>query len=262
MTILMYLGLGTIVGILAGLLGIGGGGIIVPFLLFAFSRQHVNLAVRMHLAIGTSLATIVFTALSSIRAQHKRRAIDWPVALTLAPATLVGSFASGYLAGFISPAILKMIFSLFLALISIQLLSNWHPSAHWRLPSRPGLLAVGFGIGAVSAMIGIGGGSLTVPFLSTCNVDMKRAIAISAVLGLPIALFGAAGFMISGWHRPGLPAGSVGYLYLPALAAIASTSILMAPVGVRWSHRLPVAPLKRIFGVLLLGVALQMLFNR
>ncbi|MHB1951903.1 MAG: sulfite exporter TauE/SafE family protein [Acidiferrobacteraceae bacterium] len=256
-----YLALGAVVGILAGLLGIGGGGVIVPALLFAFSEQHVNPAVRIHLAIGTSLATIVFTALSSIRAQHRRRAIDWPVALTLAPATLVGSLASGYLAGFISASILKLVFSLFLALISIQLFSNWRPAAHWKLPGRPGLLAAGFGIGAVSAMIGIGGGSLTVPFLTACNVDMKRAIAISAVLGLPIALFGAAGFMISGWHRSGLPVWSVGYVYLPALAAIASTSILMAPLGVRWSHRLPVARLKRIFGVLLLGVALQMLFG-
>ncbi|MHB1528802.1 MAG: sulfite exporter TauE/SafE family protein [Acidiferrobacteraceae bacterium] len=261
MTILIYISLGAVVGLLAGMLGIGGGGIVVPALLFAFSRQHINPTVRIHLAIGTSLATIVFTALSAIHAQQKRHAIDWPVALTLAPATLIGSLASGYLAGFIAPSTLKMIFTVFLGLISIQLLSNWRPAPHWRLPSRPGLLATGFGIGALSAMIGIGGGSVTVPFLSACNVDVKRAIAISAVLGLPIALFGAAGFVLSGWHHPGLPPWSMGYVYLPALIGIVSTSTLLAPLGVKWSHHLPVAPLKRIFGLLLLGVAVQMMFG-
>lgn len=261
MTILLYLAVGTMVGLFAGMFGIGGGGIVVPALLFAFSRQHIDPAVRIHLAIGTSLATIVFTALSAIRAQQKRHAIDWPIAFAIAPATLIGSLASGYLAGFIVPSTLKMIFAVFLGLISIQILSNWHPAPHWRLPSRLGLLATGLGIGALSAMIGIGGGSMTVPFLSACNVDMRRAIAISAVLGLPIALFGTCGFVLSGWRHPGLPPWSAGYVYLPALIGIVSTSTLTAPLGVRWSHHLPVAPLRRIFGFLLLGVAVQIMLG-
>lgn len=256
---LTYFGVGAIVGLLAGMLGIGGGGVVVPALLWIYGWQHISPDVRVHLAIGTSLGSIIFTSLSAIRAQQARHAIDWPVALTLAPATLLGSLASAYLAGFVSPHVLKLVFSVFLALISLQLLANWRPAAHWRLPPRPALFGVGAGIGAISAMIGIGGGSLTVPFLTACNVDMKRAIAISTTLGLPIALFGAAGFVLAGWHHPHLPAWSLGYVYLPALIGVTSVSMLVVPLGVRLSHRLPVAQLKRIFGLLLLVVALEML---
>lgn len=260
--ILVYMGLGALTGLLAGMLGIGGGSVVVPALVFVFARQHLAPGLGMKLAIGTSLASILFTSLAAIRAQQKRRAIDWSVAAPLGVATLVGSLVSGYFAGFLPGLVLKEIFGVFVGLVGLQLLADWRPAAHWRLPPRPALLGVGFGIGALSAVLGIGGGSLTVPFLTACNVDMRRAIAISATLGLPIALFGAAGFALSGQHRAGLPPGTLGYIYLPALAGLTTVAIAVVPMGVHLAHRLPVAQLKRVFGGLLIAVGLQMVLGR
>ncbi|WP_413438854.1 sulfite exporter TauE/SafE family protein [Sulfuriferula sp. GW1] len=259
--IVFYLGLGVVAGLLGGMLGVGGGIVVVPALIWIFKQEGVQPDVLTHLAIGTSLAGIIFTSLSAIRAQQKRGAIDWTVVRMLVPATLIGGLVSGYLAGFIPAGTLKMIFSVFLMFVSLQLLAKWQPAAHWTLPGPKGLWGVGLGIGSLSAMMGIGGGTISVPFLHACNVEMKRAIAISTTLGFPIALFGAAGFVLSGWHHPGLPAWSLGYIDLPALLAVGVTSIIVAPLGVRLAHHLPVARLKRAFGILLLVVALQMLFG-
>ena len=259
--IVFYLGLGVVAGLLGGMLGVGGGIVVVPALIWIFKHEGVQPDVLTHLAIGTSLAGIIFTSLSAIQAQQKRGAIDWTVVRMLVPATLIGGLVSGYLAGFIPAGTLKMIFSIFLIAVSLQLLAKWQPAAHWTLPGPKGLWGVGLGIGSLSAMMGIGGGTISVPFLHACNVEMKRAIAISTTLGFPIALFGAAGFVLSGWHHPGLPAWSLGYIDLPALLAVGVTSIIVAPLGVRLAHRLPVARLKRAFGILLLVVALQMLFG-
>ncbi|BBP05055.1 UPF0721 transmembrane protein [Sulfuriferula plumbiphila] len=252
---------GGVAGLLGGMLGVGGGIVVVPALIWIFRRAGVQPDVLTHLAIGTSLAAIIFTSLSAIRAQQKRGAIDWAVVRLLVPATLIGGLVSGYLAGFIPAATLKMIFSVFLIVVSLQLLAKWQPASHWTLPGPKGLWGVGLGIGSLSAMMGIGGGTISVPFLHACNVDMKRAIAISTTLGFPIALFGAAGFVLSGWHHAGLPAWSLGYVDLPALLAVGATSMAVAPLGVRLAHHLPVARLKRAFGILLLLVALQMLFG-
>ncbi len=259
--IAFYLGLGVFAGLLGGMLGVGGGIVVVPALIWIFKQEGVQADVLTHLAIGTSLAAIIFTSLSAIRAQQKRGAIDWAVVRMLVPATLIGGLVSGYLAGFIPAATLKMIFSIFLLAVSLQLLAKWQPASHWTLPGPKALWGVGLGIGSLSAMMGIGGGTISVPFLHACNVDMKRAIAISTTLGFPIALFGAAGFVLSGWHHAGLPAWSFGYVDLPALLAVGATSMAVAPLGVRLAHHLPVARLKRAFGMLLLVVALQMLFS-
>ena len=259
--IAFYLGLGVFAGLLGGRLGVGGGIVVVPALIWIFKQEGVQADVLTHLAIGTSLAAIIFTSLSAIRAQQKRGAIDWAVVRMLVPATLIGGLVSGYLAGFIPAATLKMIFSIFLLAVSLQLLAKWQPASHWTLPGPKALWGVGLGIGSLSAMMGIGGGTISVPFLHACNVDMKRAIAISTTLGFPIALFGAAGFVLSGWHHAGLPAWSFGYVDLPALLAVGATSMAVAPLGVRLAHHLPVARLKRAFGMLLLVVALQMLFS-
>lgn len=260
--ILIYMGLGLGVGLLAGMLGIGGGSVVVPSLLYVFAGQHVPPGLAMKLAIGTSLGSILFTSLAAMRAQQKRRAIDWSVATTLGLAALLGSFASGYFAGFLPGVFLKTVFGVFLGLVSVQLLADWRPAAHWRLPERPALFGVGAVIGALSAALGIGGGSLTVPFLTACNVDMRRAIAISSTLGVPIALFGATGFVLSGQHQAGLPPESFGYIYLPALAGLTAVAMLVVPIGVHFAHRLPVSRLKRVFGALLLAVSLQMLWTR
>ena len=259
--IVFYLALGVFAGLLGGMLGVGGGIVVVPALIWIFKQEGVQPEILTHLAIGTSLAGITFTSLSAIRAQQKRGAIDWAVVRLLVPATLIGGLVSGYLAGYIPAATLKMIFSIFLLVVSLQLLAKWQPAPHWTLPGPKGLWGVGLGIGSMSAMMGIGGGTISVPFLHACNVDMKRAIAISTTLGFPIALFGAAGFVLSGWHHAGLPARSFGYVDLPALLAVGVTSIAVAPLGVRLAHHLPVARLKRAFGILLLMVALQMLFG-
>lgn len=259
--IVFYLGLGIAAGMLGGMLGVGGGIVVVPALLWIFKQQGVQSDVLTHLAIGTSLAAIVFTSLSAIRAQQQRGAIDWAVVRLLAPASVIGALAGGYMAGFIPAVTLKTIFSVFLIIVSIQLLANWRPAPHWTLPGTKGLWGVGVGIGSLSAMMGIGGGTIAVPFLHACNVDMKRAIAISSTLGFPIAVFGATGFVLSGWHHTGLPAWSFGYVDLPALFAVGAISMLVAPFGVRLAHHFPVARLKRIFGIILLLVALKMLFG-
>ncbi len=261
-SIFVYMGLGLLTGLLAGMLGIGGGSVIVPALVFVFAHQHLPPGLAMKLAIGTSLASILFTSLAAIRAQQKRRAIDWEVALPLGVATLVGSLVSGYIAGFLPGLVLKEVFGVFLGLVGLQLLTRWTPPANWGLPGRPALFGVGLGIGALSAILGIGGGSLTVPFLTACNVEMRRAIAISATLGLPIALFGATGFALSGLHRAGLPPATLGYIYLPALAGLTTVAMVVVPVGVHLAHNLPVARLRRFFGVLLIAVGTQMLLGQ
>ncbi|OBS09652.1 sulfite exporter TauE/SafE family protein [Acidihalobacter prosperus] len=259
-TLPLFLGLGVVAGLLAGMLGVGGGIVVVPVLLAAFAYLKVAPEMITHLAIGTSLATIVFTSLSAVRAQQRKKAIDWQLVRALAPAVVVGSFISGYVAGWIPGHWLRLTFGVFLILASIQLLLNWRPPGRRGLPAGPGLWAVGVAIGTVSALVGIGGGTLTVPFLSWCNVEMKRAVAASSALGFVLALFGAAGFVISGFGDPMLPSWSLGYVSLPALIGIMATAVLFAPLGVQLSHRLPVAVLKRIFGMLLLAVAVQILF--
>lgn len=260
MTLILFLGLGVVAGLLAGMLGVGGGIVIVPVLLAAFHYLGIAPGVTAHLAIGTSLATIVFTSLSAIRAQQRKRAIDWPLVFALVPSVILGSFLSGYVAGSIPGSLLRTLFGGFLMLASVQLLLNWRPGGHRGLPGRFGLWLSGAVIGVISALVGIGGGTLTVPFLSWCNVDMKRAVAASSTLGFGLALFGASGFVLSGWAHPELPAWSLGYVYLPAWLGISATAVLFAPLGVRLSHALPVATLKRVFGVLLLLVAARMLF--
>jgi uncharacterized membrane protein YfcA len=256
-----YLILGLFAGLLAGMLGIGGGVIVVPVLIFIFQFSGFSAEVIPHIAIGTSLAAIVFTSLAAIWAQQQRRAIDWHLVRLLAPATLIGGLISGYLAGFIPATLLKGIFALFLVLVGTQFILNWRPAAHWQLPGKIGLWGAGLGIGSLSALLGIGGGNITVPFLHACNLELKRAIAISTALGFPIALFGTVGFVISGWNNALLPSASLGYISLPALITIALASMLTAPFGVQLSHRLPVQKLKQIFGLLVVLIALLMLGN-
>lgn len=258
---LLYLCSGVLAGLISGMLGIGGGIVLVPILLAIFHHLAMPSDLTTHMAIGTSLATIVFTSLSAVYAQYRRQAIDWELIGRLAPATVLGSFLSGYLAGFIPGHILKSLFAVFLTLAAIQLLSNWRPAAQRSLPGTAMLWGIGTGIGALSALLGIGGGTLTVPFLNWCNVDMRRAIATSTALGSTLAIFGAMGFVVAGLHQSKLPPWSFGYISLPALLGISSSAILLAPVGVYFAHRLPVMSLKKIFGLLLLMLAFNMLWN-
>jgi uncharacterized membrane protein YfcA len=255
--IFIYLLAGAFAGVLSGMLGVGGGIILVPILIIIFSSSSMPAGLVAHMAIGTSLSTIIFTSMSAIYAQHRRRAIDWVLTRKLAPAIILGSLISGYLAGLIPGLVLKVMFGLFLSVAALQLFFEWRPAPYRTLPGQVTLVSIGTGIGALSALLGIGGGTILVPFFHWCNVDLRKAIATSTTLGFGLAVFGTIGFIMSGLERSGLPSGSYGYVSVPALIGISSTAMLFAPYGVYLSHRVPLHRLKRIFSLLLLCLAVN-----
>ncbi len=256
-----YLATGLISGFIAGLLGVGGGLVLVPILVWLFTLQGFDSSHIMLMALGTSLAVISFTAISSVRAHHSHGAVDWISVKRISPGIIMGTLFGAWLASKLSNTFLHYFFVAFLFYAATQMLLNFKPAAHRELPGALGISVVGSLIGLVSSWVGIGGGTLSVPFMLWCNVRLHAAIATSAAIGFPIAVAGAAGYAIAGWAVTTLPAYSTGYIYLPALAAIASTSILTAPLGARLAHRLPVAVLKRIFSVLLYALGVKMLIN-
>jgi len=260
-TLLLYLTLGAFAGIMAGLLGVGGGLIIVPVLAWIFHHQQVNDAVIMHLAIGTSLATIVVTSISSVRAHHQRGAVLWRVFWRLTPGIIIGAWIGAAIADLLPSAVLSKVFAVFVLTVAAQMGFGAKPAPHRESPGAIGMAVAGGVIGAVSAIVGIGGGSLTVPFLTWCNTAMRQAVATSAACGLPIALAGALGFMVTGLNAASLPPWSLGYVYGPALLGITVTSMLSAPLGARWAHTLPTEILKKVFAVFLAVVGARMLLS-
>jgi len=254
-----YLALGALVGFFAGLLGVGGGGIMVPILTTMFAMQGFGHEHLVHMALGTSMAAIVITSISSLRAHHAHGAVRWDIVRGITPGVLIGTFAGTFVASRVPSAPLAVFFACFMAYVSLQMILNVKPKPSRELPGALGLAGVGGGIGIVSALVAIGGGSLSVPFMTWCNVKMQNAIGTSAAIGLPIALAGAAGYLINGWGGTGLPSWSVGYVYLPALVAISLVSTFTAPVGARLAHRLPVATLKKIFAAVLVLLSAKML---
>ena len=259
--VIIYLLLGAFAGLVAGLLGVGGGLIIVPVLVFIFTDQGMADHLIVHMAIGTSLATIVFTSISSVRAHHQHGAVLWPVFWQLTPGILIGAWLGALFADVLAADQLRRFFGVFELLVAIQMSFNIIPKPHWQLPNRVGMVTAGGVIGAISAVVGIGGGTMTVPFLVWCNVVMRKAVATSSACGLPIAIAGASGFVFTGWNAAGLPAYSSGFVYWPAFIGIVIASILFAPLGARLAHRLPSAQLKRIFAVLLYILGLRMLLG-
>jgi uncharacterized membrane protein YfcA len=255
---LLYLSLGAFAGVLAGLLGVGGGLVIVPMLTFIFTAQQLPSEHILHLALGTSLASIMFTSISSLRAHHLRGAVDWLVVRRITPGIMFGTFCGSWVAAQLSTGFLKVFFVIFLYYVAIQLLLNIRPQAHRQLPGRTAMFGVGGVIGGVSGLVGIGGGSMSVPFLVWCNIAMHNAIGTSAAIGFPIALAGAAGYVVNGLAVT-LPPHSFGYVYLPALAGVAAMSMLTAPLGARLAHSLPIHGLKKIFALLLLVMGTKML---
>jgi uncharacterized membrane protein YfcA len=253
-----YVGLGLVVGFVAGLLGVGGGLIVVPVMIMLLHAQGLAAGVEPQVALGTSLASILFTALSSVRAHHRHGAVEWPLVRRITPGVLLGTLAGALLAAQVSAQVLKLFFVAFLFYAATQMWLDFKPAPHRGLPGRAGTTLAGGVIGAVSSWVGIGGGTLSVPFMLWHNVPLHRAIATSAAIGFPIAAAGATGYALGGRDAAGLPAGSLGFVYLPALAGIVVGSVLTAPLGARTAHRLPVRPLKRIFAVLLLILALRM----
>jgi uncharacterized membrane protein YfcA len=260
-TTAIYLLLGAGAGTMAGLLGVGGGLIIVPALVWSFQLEGVSVAVQMHLAIGTSLATIILTSIASVRAHDRRGGVNWQVFWRLTPGIVVGALIGAAVADSLPTATLKLVFGIFGLLVAAQIAFGAKPAPHRGLPQTVGMLTAGTVIGAISAVVGIGGGSLTVPFLAWCNTSLRNAVATSAACGLPIAISGTMGFIAMGWDASERPDWSVGYIYLPALLGIAASSMLFARLGARLAHSLPTRVLQLVFATFLLIVGLNMLLG-
>ena len=254
-----YLGIGALVGFAAGLLGIGGGVVMVPLLVLAFTAQGLPPEHVLHVALGTAMAAMVFTSVASMRAHHAHGAVDWHIARAMSPGILAGSFAAALVAGVIPTRPLALLFTAFVFYAATQMLLDLKPSSTRELPGTGGIFAAGAVIGAVSSLLAAGGAFLTIPFLAWCKVPLRRAIGTAAANGLPIAVAGTAGYMLHGMRVPGLPAPSIGYVYLPALAVVVVTSMLAAPLGARLAHRLPIKQLRTLFALLLYGFAVRML---
>jgi len=257
----LYLLLGAIAGILAGLLGVGGGLIIVPILAAIFASQGMSLDIIMHLALGTSLASILFTSISSVYSHHQHQAVSWSRAFKLTPGILFGAWFGGLFAGNLSGDILRPIFAAFELLVAAYMLSNIKAKAHHTQPSLINSSSSGGIIGFISSIVGIGGGSLSVPWLMWHGSSIHKAIATSAATGFPIALGGALSYLYAGWNNPSLPAYSAGFIYLPALSGIVICSVIFAPLGASRAHKLDVKKLRQIFAVLLIGLAGYLFFS-
>lgn len=258
---LAYLAIGLAVGFLAGLLGIGGGAVMVPILVLAFTAQGLPADHILHIALGTSMAAITFTSLSSMRAHHAHGAVDWSIARAMAPGILVGSFCAALVAGLMSKRPLGLMFTVLVFYAATQILLDLRPKHARELPGKPGLFTAGAVIGAVSSLLAAGGAFLCIPFLAWCRVPLRRAIGTAAAVGLPIALAGTLGYVLQGLRAEGLPSPSLGYVYLPALVLVVATSMLAAPLGARIAHRLPVKRLRIIFALVLYALAVRMLVS-
>lgn len=256
--LLIYPLIGMFSGLIAGLLGVGGGLVMVPVLLYSFRLQGYDESLVLHLALGTSLAVIVFNALASIRAHHRHGAVLWPLFRQLAPGLVLGTLLGSLLAAEMDTRWLQGLFAVFALAVGLQMLLRVKAPGRFDLPGWPGQVLVGGVVGLISALVGIGGGSMTVPYLSACRIGVRQAVATSAACGLPIAVAGTLGYLYTGWNNPLLPERAFGYIHWPALISIALLGMLFAPLGARLAHSLPVVVLKRIFGLLLLVLGLKM----
>lgn len=254
--------LGLVAGFLAGLLGIGGGMLIGPFLTAIMSARGIGADLAVKMSIATSMATIVFTSISSVRAHHQRGAVRWDIVKRLAPGIVLGAaLASVGVFSILKGTALALFFAAFVGFSATQMFLDKKPKPGHEMPGTTGQLAWGCGIGFLSGLVGAGGGFVSVPFMVAHNVAVINAVATSAALGFPIALANTVGFIASGQSVANLPAASAGYVWLPALLVIACASVLTAPLGAKTAHRLPVAKLKKVFALLLYGLALYMAYK-
>ena len=260
--ILVMLAVGSIAGFIAGLLGIGGGMIIVPVVLWVLQMKGLGgIEHAQHLVVGTSFAIMVFTTFSSVMAQQRKGSVDWAVVRRMAPGMVVGVMIGSMLAKRLSNEALQVFFIVFVVLVALKTLTDAKPKPTRSLPGPAGLAAVGSLFGMASSWVGIGGGSLSVPFMLYCNVPVRTAVGTSAGLAWPIAVAGAVGYLYSGWNVAGLPEGTLGFWYLPAVAVLSVATMLFAPLGVKAAHKLPPEKLKLAFGLLLLVIAARMLWG-
>ncbi len=259
--IAVLIAIGAVVGVTAGLLGVGGGAIMVPAFTALFMAKGVPDTQVVHLALGTSMASIIVTSFSSLRSHHAKKGVIWPVVRSMAPGVLVGAFAGALITSWFETLFLAGFFSLFMLYVALQMFRGLPPGVDKNLSGTPARLAVGAGIGAISALVSIGGGSLTVPYLVRHGFDIKKAIGTSAAVGLPIALAGTLGYIISGWDNTDMAKLTLGFVYLPAVLCVSLVSFFTAPIGVGFAYSLPVGMLKKIFGVLVFSVSVKMFLS-
>lgn len=253
--------LGGFVGFFAGLLGIGGGMTIVPVLTLLFAAQQFPGAQVLHLALGTAMAYILFTSLSSLWAHHTHGAVRWPTVLAMGPGMVAGTLLGTVLAASLSSRSLSIFFTTLVYLAGLQMMLGVKPAAVRQLPGKLSLFAIGGAIGGVCSLLAAGGAFMTVPFLSYCNVRVHHAIGTAAALGFPIALAGTIGYVANGLGHPGLPAYAVGFVYLPAAVCLIIGGMLCAPLGARTAHRMPVQKLRKLFALFLFALATHMLLS-
>lgn len=270
MELIIFFIIGALAGFAAGLFGVGGGTIIVPLLFIVFTQMDYPADAIMHLALGTSLATIIVTSISSLMAHNKKGSVMWPVFKNLAPGMAIGCFAGAGIAGMISGIHLQVIVGIFLLWVAYRMFfggkkqlatNSGTVSADASLPSTPNQLAAGAGIGIASAIFGIGGGSLTVPYLTRYGVLMQKAVGTSAACGLPIAIAGALGFMIFGMQKDLDVPNTIGFVHIYAFLGIASMSFFTAKLGAKVAHILSPRVLKKCFAVLLTVVGCYFLYK-
>ncbi|NAO99014.1 TSUP family transporter [Halomonas sp. MG34] len=257
----IYLTLGAVAGTMAGVFGVGGGLIIVPVLVFAFGLQNISSEIAMHLAIGTSLATILVTGSSSTLGHYRRGSIHRGWLTALLPGLMLGSIAGAFIADNLSGTALGTMFGIFVLLIAAKMVFGLTPKPGSASPGKWIMTLAGGVIGAVSALFGIGGGAMTVPLLSRCGASMTQAVGTAAAVGLPIALVGALAFIVVGWGNPLLPAWTTGFVMWPAFFSIVVTSVPFARLGVKLAHVLPAHVLRLSFALLLAVVGVRFLLT-
>jgi len=256
-----YLVLGAFAGFVAGLFGVGGGLVLVPVLLLLFDAQHFPTAHVMHIALGTSMATILFTSLASMRKHHQHGAVNWIVVRHIAPGILLGTALGALLAASIPTHGLGIFFALFVYFAAAQILLDARPHPARQLPGIAGMTAVGTFTGWISSLVSIGGGTVVVPFLVWCNISLRNAIGTSAAIGFPVAVGGTLGYVLTGMNNPALPIHTLGFVYLPALFWIALASIITAPLGAKATHHMKIGVLRKLFAMLLIGLATKLLLK-
>jgi len=259
--ILIFILLGGSVGILAGLFGVGGGGILVPVFTTVFLSYGVDTQNVVHMALGSSMACIVGTSFVSLRAHHAKGGVRWDIFKNIAIGVVAGTFLATFISSYLSSSVLAVIFTIFMTYVALQLFLDIKPKSIRELPSAPKQVGAGTFIGAISALVSIGGGAMSVPYLLWHNIEMKKAIGTSAAIGFPIAISGTIGFMLNGWHETNLSNYQLGFVYLPAVLFVTLASSFTVKYGVMIAHKLPVKILKKLFGLLALSLSLKMLFS-
>ncbi|HOA95162.1 MAG TPA: sulfite exporter TauE/SafE family protein [Quisquiliibacterium sp.] len=256
--ILAYAAAGAFVGFLAGLLGIGGGMTLVPVLSALYSAQALASDHIVHMALATAMASVMFTSSSSVFAHHRMGAVDWSVFRRMSPGMVVGALGSTLASGWLPQRVLALSFAVIVYAGATQMLLNRKPAPGRTLPGPGPMFGIGLAIGMICGLVSAGGAFLTVPFMLFCGVSMHRAIGTGAAVGIPVAVVGTVGYVVAGLSAPGLPDYTLGFVYLPALAVVVAVSVLLAPVGARLAHRMPVLTLKRVFALLLFLLATKM----